>query len=152
MRNKTATRQQNGLKTFAPTKPSVAFGLIAAVVFHGIGNAGGLTEVTLRKPAATKNNTDTGNRTSRSSPDRINVTNSVVKSESAPDNTIKSRPLNEPPVLVTVSLKNQQMAVYKGLDRTLHTQISSGKKGHATPTGIFSILEKRKYHRVKSLQ
>ncbi len=45
-----------------------------------------------------------------------------------------------------VSLRNQSMKVYTGDQLTALSNVSTGKAGHRTPTGIFSILEKRRYH------
>lgn len=50
------------------------------------------------------------------------------------------------PLQVFISLNNQRMRVYKGTRLINSTKISSGKKGHETPRGIFSIIEKKKYH------
>ncbi|WP_099866180.1 L,D-transpeptidase family protein [Pararhizobium haloflavum] len=48
---------------------------------------------------------------------------------------------------IIVSLGAQRLTVYAG-DRQIATSpISSGKAGHATPRGIFSILDKRRHHR-----
>ncbi|TWF56621.1 L,D-transpeptidase [Neorhizobium alkalisoli] len=47
---------------------------------------------------------------------------------------------------IIVSKDKQQMVVYDGEAVVATTRISSGKAGHTTPSGIFSILEKEKYH------
>lgn len=47
---------------------------------------------------------------------------------------------------IVVSLNKQSLAVYEDGKVTATSRISSGKAGHETPTGIFSILEKEKYH------
>ncbi len=52
----------------------------------------------------------------------------------------------EPPLHMLVSLSEQQIKVYRGLDLIETSPISSGKRGYATPTGVFSILEKRRKH------
>lgn len=50
------------------------------------------------------------------------------------------------PLQIFVSKADQSLTVYDG-DRVLATsKVSTGKPGHTTPSGIFSILEKRKYH------
>lgn len=47
---------------------------------------------------------------------------------------------------IFVSKAEQTLTVYDG-DRVVATsRVSTGKAGHTTPSGIFSILEKRKYH------
>jgi peptidoglycan hydrolase-like protein with peptidoglycan-binding domain len=50
------------------------------------------------------------------------------------------------PVHIIVSLPKQQMTVYKG-DKVLTTsKVSSGKPGYSTPSGVFSILERKPRH------
>ena len=56
----------------------------------------------------------------------------------------KARP--ERPVLMLVSLDNQTMRVFAGSELVYRSDISTGKPGHDTPRGIFSVLEKRRYH------
>lgn len=47
---------------------------------------------------------------------------------------------------IVVSRDTQSLAVYDG-DKVIATSnVSTGKPGHATPTGIFTIIEKKKYH------
>jgi len=52
----------------------------------------------------------------------------------------------EQPLHLLVSLDEQNIKVYRGLDLIEVSPISSGKRGHSTPTGVFSILEKRRKH------
>lgn len=51
------------------------------------------------------------------------------------------------PLTICVSLDAQRLVVFSGVDEIASSPISSGKAGHATPTGIFSILDKRTFHR-----
>ena len=51
------------------------------------------------------------------------------------------------PVLVYVDLGRQRATVYRNGVRIGVSTISSGKDGHETPTGVFTILEKDKDHR-----
>lgn len=51
------------------------------------------------------------------------------------------------PLQIVVSLRDQQARVYQGLQEVTQSRISSGKRGYSTPTGIFSILQKNRYHR-----
>ncbi len=55
-------------------------------------------------------------------------------------------PTPEGPLLLVVSLKNQTVTVYDGLKKLATSPISSGMRGRETPTGIFSLLEKNRYH------
>jgi len=53
------------------------------------------------------------------------------------------------PVVVLVSLPLQTMNVYRNGLLVGRSSISSGTKGHDTPTGVFTILEKKQTHRSK---
>jgi lipoprotein-anchoring transpeptidase ErfK/SrfK len=39
------------------------------------------------------------------------------------------------------------MSVYAGGKLIASSLVSTGKEGYSTPTGVFSILQKRKFHR-----
>lgn len=54
--------------------------------------------------------------------------------------------LAEEPIQVIVSLKEQRLRVYRGGEIIEESNVSSGKRGYTTPTGIFSILHKKKRH------
>ncbi len=47
---------------------------------------------------------------------------------------------------IFVSKSDQSLVVYDGGQVVATSRVSTGKQGHTTPSGIFSILEKRKYH------
>ena len=48
---------------------------------------------------------------------------------------------------IIVSINQQKLNVYDGDKLVATSHISSGKPGHDTPTGVFSVLEKQKFHR-----
>ena len=50
------------------------------------------------------------------------------------------------PLTLIVSLKDQQLHVYRGLERVESTRVSSGMRGYQTLTGVFGILEKKPEH------
>ncbi len=50
------------------------------------------------------------------------------------------------PLWVNVSLDDQSLRLFDGTNVIEQSNISSGKSGHDTPTGVFSILGKKKYH------
>ena len=50
------------------------------------------------------------------------------------------------PLMLVVSLRNQRLDVYRGSSLLASSKISSGKPGYDTRTGIFSILEKKRFH------
>jgi peptidoglycan hydrolase-like protein with peptidoglycan-binding domain len=62
-----------------------------------------------------------------------------------PDNGIADLDTSEPMVLV-VSLKQQKLDIYRGTTLVTTSQVSTGMPGHATKAGIFSILEKQRFH------
>lgn len=47
---------------------------------------------------------------------------------------------------IVVSTDRQSLAVYDGAEVVATSKVSTGKQGHSTPNGIFSILEKERYH------
>jgi hypothetical protein len=51
------------------------------------------------------------------------------------------------PMVMVVSLRRQQAYVYRNGVRIGVSTVSTGKKGNETPTGVFTILQKRKDHR-----
>jgi hypothetical protein len=53
------------------------------------------------------------------------------------------------PVVVLVSIPQQTMHVYRNGILIGRSTVSTGSKGHATPGGVFSILEKKQSHRSK---
>lgn len=52
----------------------------------------------------------------------------------------------EGPLLMLVSLNQQRMYVYDSNGLVVQTRVSSGRTGHETPVGIYSILEKKVDH------
>jgi hypothetical protein len=56
------------------------------------------------------------------------------------------------PVVVLVSLPLQTMHVYRNGILVGRSSISSGSKGRGTPTGVFTILEKKQSHRSRKYQ
>src|SRR5215472_7574681 len=53
------------------------------------------------------------------------------------------------PVVVLVSIPQQTIHVYRNGILIGRSTVSTGSKGHATPGGVFSILEKKETHRSK---
>ncbi|MDB5550388.1 MAG: L,D-transpeptidase catalytic domain protein [Rhizobium sp.] len=50
------------------------------------------------------------------------------------------------PLQIFVSKDTQTLIVYDGDQVVTSTNVSTGKRGHTTPSGIFSIIEKKKMH------
>ena len=51
------------------------------------------------------------------------------------------------PLQFVISIRNQQVTLYSNGQRVTQSPVSTGAPGHATPTGIFSIIEKDRWHR-----
>jgi lipoprotein-anchoring transpeptidase ErfK/SrfK/peptidoglycan hydrolase-like protein with peptidoglycan-binding domain len=65
--------------------------------------------------------------------------------EAKPEDGIADLDTSEPMVLV-VSLKQQKLDIYRGTTLVTTSQVSTGMPGHATKAGVFSILEKQRFH------
>lgn len=52
----------------------------------------------------------------------------------------------EGPLVVNISLSRQRLTVYDANGPVASAPISSGRAGYATPTGVFTILQKRRMH------
>jgi uncharacterized protein YjbI with pentapeptide repeats/lipoprotein-anchoring transpeptidase ErfK/SrfK/peptidoglycan hydrolase-like protein with peptidoglycan-binding domain len=73
----------------------------------------------------------------------------ALPGETAPDATPVEAPVETgppEPLLLTISLLEQKLNVYRGLELVETTKVSSGARGYETRTGVFSILEKKRYH------
>ena len=64
----------------------------------------------------------------------------------AHDQPLKEKADNSGPHLVLISLRKQRLKVFNAGGEITSSRISSGKPGFDTPTGVFSILEKKQYH------
>ncbi|MBX9455604.1 MAG: L,D-transpeptidase family protein [Rhizobium sp.] len=53
---------------------------------------------------------------------------------------------NTAPLQIFVSKDKQSLVVYDGDQVVTTSNVSTGKRGHTTPSGIFSIIEKKKTH------
>lgn len=51
------------------------------------------------------------------------------------------------PLITVVSIADQKIDVYGPRGRISGSRISSGKAGHSTPSGVFSILQRNRYHK-----
>jgi len=50
------------------------------------------------------------------------------------------------PVYIVVSLGDQHISVYDRTGRIARSTISTGRAGHRTPAGVFSVIGKERYH------
>lgn len=51
------------------------------------------------------------------------------------------------PVVIAVSIEQQKLRVYDANGLFAETPVSTGMRGHSTPLGVFSVIQKSKYHR-----
>ncbi|MCG6204424.1 L,D-transpeptidase family protein [Rhodopseudomonas sp. HC1] len=51
------------------------------------------------------------------------------------------------PILISVSIDEQKLRVYDANGFFAESPISTGMRGHATPMGVFSVIQKNKWHR-----
>lgn len=58
-----------------------------------------------------------------------------------------SAPLPKGPLYAVIAIAEQRITIYSGTEAVASSRISSGKRGHATPTGVFSTLQKNRFHR-----
>ena len=59
---------------------------------------------------------------------------------------IAAGPAPGDPLLLSVSLNRQTIDVYRGTHLIASSKVSSGMPGHETKPGVFSILEKQRFH------
>jgi lipoprotein-anchoring transpeptidase ErfK/SrfK len=50
------------------------------------------------------------------------------------------------PLVLSVSIAKQRVTVYDGTDVVAQSPISSGRVGYATPTGVYTIVQKNRMH------
>ena len=51
------------------------------------------------------------------------------------------------PLHIMISLDKQQLTLYSGSQPIAHTRVSTGTPSHPTPTGVFSVIQKDRWHR-----
>src|SRR6266849_7513539 len=50
------------------------------------------------------------------------------------------------PLIIAISIEKQSLKIYDGNGFFAETPISTGMRGHPTPMGVFSIIQKHKFH------
>jgi lipoprotein-anchoring transpeptidase ErfK/SrfK len=50
------------------------------------------------------------------------------------------------PLIIAVSIHNQNVRVYDANGLFAESPVSTGMQGHSTPMGVFSVIQKQKYH------
>ena len=51
------------------------------------------------------------------------------------------------PLIIAISIERQSLKIYDASGLFAETPISTGMRGHPTPMGVFSIIQKQKFHR-----
>ena len=58
-----------------------------------------------------------------------------------------TEPIVNRPLFAVLSLSNQHISVYNSTGKTARFKVSTGMPGHRTPTGIFTIIDRERWHR-----
>ncbi len=66
------------------------------------------------------------------------------RAKSSNQSVVARKPAN--PLLIVISLNRQRVSVFDGTRMISRSRVSTGKSGHRTPRGIFSILQKNRHH------
>src|SRR5206468_4245168 len=72
------------------------------------------------------------------------VRRTSAKSEAAPKET-NAKP--QGPLIIAVSIEQQKVRIYDTNGLFAESPVSTGMKGHSTPMGVFSVIQKHKMHR-----
>jgi lipoprotein-anchoring transpeptidase ErfK/SrfK len=76
-------------------------------------------------------------------PKKPKTRKSVAKKGEAPEKE-SSKP--QGPVIITISIDQQKLRIYDANGLFAETPISTGMKGHPTPMGVFSVIQKDRLH------
>src|SRR5262249_32443544 len=76
----------------------------------------------------------------------VSIVGAEAKKKSNPLEKPILDPANGEPLSLVVSLKDQKMEVYRGITLITTTKVSTGTPRYPTNAGVFSILEKQRYH------
>jgi L,D-transpeptidase catalytic domain len=55
-------------------------------------------------------------------------------------------PAPKGPLIISISIASQHLTVYDQSTPVAHAPVSTGMAGHATPMGVFSVIQKQKWH------
>ncbi len=76
-------------------------------------------------------------------PQRPRVRRHQAKRIEAPE---KESTKPQGPLIIAISIEKQSLKIYDGNGFFAETPISTGMRGHPTPMGVFSIIQKHKFH------
>jgi lipoprotein-anchoring transpeptidase ErfK/SrfK len=72
---------------------------------------------------------------------------SIKKRIPAHEDVAKDAHKPQGPLVIAISIEKQILKVYDANGTFAETPISTGMRGHSTPMGVFSVIQKHKYHR-----
>src|SRR5262249_13884473 len=58
----------------------------------------------------------------------------------------KEAPAPKGPLTIAISIANQHLTVYDAGVPIAHAPVSTGMAGHPTPMGVFSVIQKQRWH------
>jgi lipoprotein-anchoring transpeptidase ErfK/SrfK len=67
-----------------------------------------------------------------------------AKKQEAPEKETGAKP--QGPLIISVSINKQQVKIYDANGFFAEAPVSTGMRGHATPMGVFSVIQKHKWH------
>jgi lipoprotein-anchoring transpeptidase ErfK/SrfK len=74
------------------------------------------------------------------------VRKSIKKRTPANEDVAKDARKPQGPLIIAISIEKQLLKVYDANGTFAETPISTGMRGHSTPMGVFSVIQKHKYH------
>jgi lipoprotein-anchoring transpeptidase ErfK/SrfK len=66
---------------------------------------------------------------------------------SKPEQAAESARKPKGPLIIAISIRRQRLKVYDANGLFAETPVSTGMPGHSTPLGVFSVIQKQKWHR-----
>ncbi|MCC8984175.1 L,D-transpeptidase [Bradyrhizobium acaciae] len=77
-------------------------------------------------------------------PHRQKLKGNAAKKKPSIEKEAGSKP--QGPLIISVSIDQQRVSVYDANGLYAESPVSTGMKGHSTPMGVFSVIQKQKYH------
>jgi lipoprotein-anchoring transpeptidase ErfK/SrfK len=74
------------------------------------------------------------------------VRKSIKKRIPANEDLAKDARKPQGPLIIAISIEKQVLKIYDANGYFAETPISTGMRGHSTPMGVFSVIQKHKYH------
>ena len=63
-----------------------------------------------------------------------------------PEEAKKEQQTPKGPLIISVSIASQHLTVFDGGSAVAHAPVSTGMAGHPTPMGVFSVIQKQRWH------